>query len=119
MISYHPDEPCYVMSIAARMVDLHPQTLRRYEVIGLIKPCRVSGRRLYSQKDIERLQLIVRLTDQLGVNLAGVEVILGMRERIAHLQEEVDQMQSRFEQEDEHVHRIVHRQQEDRHSPDG
>ena len=107
------------MSIAARMVDLHPQTLRRYEEMGLVKPSRVSGRRHYSQRDIERLQLIVRLTDQLGVNLAGVEVILGMRERIAHLQEETERMRSHFEQEVERLHRIAHRQQEGLHSPDG
>ena len=93
------DAPCYVMSVAARLVELHPQTLRRYEEIGLVKPARVSGKRLYSPKDIERLRLITRLTDELGVNLAGVEVILNMTERISRLQEEMEQMQARFEEE--------------------
>ncbi len=93
------DAPCYVMSVAARLVELHPQTLRRYEEIGLVKPARVSGKRLYSPKDIERLRLITRLTEELGVNLAGVEVILNMTERISRLQEEMEQMQARFEEE--------------------
>ena len=66
------DAPCYVMSVAARLVELHPQTLRRYEEIGLVKPARVSGKRLYSPKDIERLRLITRLTDELRVNQAGL-----------------------------------------------
>ncbi len=77
------DEPCFVISVAAKLVQLHPQTLRYYDRIGLISPSRTSGRiRLYSQHDIETLRKIARLTDDLGVNLAGVEVILNMSERI-------------------------------------
>lgn len=90
------DEPCYVISIAAKLVDLHPQTLRYYDKIGLLKPSRTAGRvRLYSQRDIEDLRRIVRLTDDLGVNLAGVEVVLNMARRIEELQEKLAKMQER------------------------
>jgi MerR family transcriptional regulator/heat shock protein HspR len=74
-------EPVYVISIAARMVDMHPQTLRLYERLGLLKPARQGLNRLYSEYDIERLRQIQRLTQDLGVNLAGVEVILKLLER--------------------------------------
>jgi MerR family transcriptional regulator/heat shock protein HspR len=81
------DEPCYVISVAAKLVELHPQTLRYYDRIGLIRPSRTSGRiRLYSQRDIDELRKIVRLTEDLGVNLAGVEVIMHMSRRIEELQ---------------------------------
>lgn len=81
------NEPCFVISVAAKMVDLHPQTLRYYEKAGLIDPHRTSGRvRLYSRRDIQKLRKVSRLTDDLGVNLAGVEVILNMSERIKELQ---------------------------------
>jgi MerR family transcriptional regulator/heat shock protein HspR len=95
----NPDrnEPCYVISVAAKLVDLHPQTLRRYEGIGLIKPARASGRRLYSPRDLERLRKINRLVNDLGVNLAGVEVILNMSERMEYLQKEMGRMQAEFE----------------------
>jgi len=93
------DEPCYIISVAAKLVDLHPQTLRRYEEIGLIKPARASGRRLYSPRDLERLRQINRLVHDLGVNLAGVEVILNMSKRIEYLQREMDRMQAEFEAE--------------------
>jgi len=77
------DEPCYVISVAAKLVSLHPQTLRYYDRIGLIRPSRTAGRmRLYSQRDIETLRKIARLTEDLGVNLAGVEVVLNMARRI-------------------------------------
>ena len=93
------DEPCYVISVAAKLVDLHPQTLRRYEKTGLIKPARTSGRRLYSPHDLEHLRKINRLVNELGVNLAGVEIILNISERLEHLQEEMDRMQAEFEAE--------------------
>ncbi|MBC7316423.1 MAG: helix-turn-helix transcriptional regulator, partial [Chloroflexi bacterium] len=94
------DEPCYVISVAAKMVSLHPQTLRYYDRIGLIKPSRTSGRtRLYSQRDIETLRKIARLTTDLGVNLAGVEVILNMSEVIEKLQEELEQVRARAQAE--------------------
>ena len=103
------DEPCYVISIVAKLVDLHPQTLRRYEEIGLIKPARASGRRLYSPRDLERLRKINRLVNDLGVNLAGVEVVLNMSERIKSLQKEIDRMQAEFEAEIERLRRELER----------
>jgi len=99
------DEPCYVISVVAKLVDLHPQTLRRYEEIGLVKPTRASGRRLYSLRDIERLRKINRLVSDLGVNLAGVEVIMNMSKRMEHLQREMDKMQAEFEAEIERLRR--------------
>ncbi len=94
------DEPCYVISIASRMVELHPQTLRYYERVGLIRPQRSKGnRRLYSPRDIERLRAINRLVDDLGVNLAGVEVIFNMRRRMEEMQEEMDRLQAEAEEE--------------------
>ncbi len=92
------DEPCYVISVAAKLVSLHPQTLRYYDRIGLIRPSRTAGRmRLYSQRDIETLRKIARLTEDLGVNLAGVEVVLNMARRIEELQEEMAMMQQQAE----------------------
>ena len=94
------DEPCYVISVAARLVSLHPQTLRYYDRIGLIKPGRTSGRiRLYSQRDIKRLHKIVRLTEDLGVNLAGVDVILNMSRRMQELQRELVMLREQAEAE--------------------
>jgi len=87
------DEPCYVISVAARMVGMHAQTLRYYERAGLLRPSRSRGRiRLYSVADINRLRQIQRLINDLGVNLAGAEVILRMGERIEQLQVEMDDL---------------------------
>ncbi len=102
----NPDEPIYVISIAARMLNLHPQTLRHYEKIGLVEPARSEGGlRLYSRRDIEQLQKITRLIDDLGVNLAGVEVILNMSKQIEELQAQIEEMQAQFEVEIERVRR--------------
>jgi MerR family transcriptional regulator, heat shock protein HspR len=85
-----PDKPYYVISAAARLVSLHPQTLRHYEEIGLVVPQRSQGNiRLYSPRDIERLHKIARLTQDLGVNLAGVEIILRLSEQVERLQTQV------------------------------
>ncbi len=90
----HQDEPMYVISVAARLVNMHPQTLRYYERAGLINPTRSRGRiRLYSERDIDRLRKISRLTDELGVNLAGVEVILRLTERLEQVQSELEKHQ--------------------------
>lgn len=84
------DEPCFVISIASRMVGLHAQTLRYYERVGLIWPSRSVGRqRLYSPADIERLRRIKTFTDEMGMNLAGAEVALKLVERIEELEIEV------------------------------
>lgn len=86
------DEPMFVISVAARLVEMHPQTLRYYERAGLLKPTRSRGRiRLYSQRDIDRLRKIARLVEDLGVNLAGVEVILNLTERLELFQQWLEQ----------------------------
>lgn len=100
----HPDaasnEPMYVISVAAKMIGLHPQTLRHYENIGLVVPERSEGKiRLYSPTDIDRLRQITRLTDELGVNLAGVQIILDMRERLEELQLEMEARHAELEAE--------------------
>jgi len=87
------DEPVYLISIVATILDIHPQTLRQYEREGLVKPSRTQGRmRLYSQRDIDRMKMILRLTRQLGVNLAGVDVILKLKDSMDTMQEEIDQL---------------------------
>ena len=85
------DEPVYLISVVATMLDIHPQTLRQYEREGLVEPSRTQGRmRLYSQRDIDRMKLILRLTRQMGVNLAGVDIVLQLKEQIDQMQEEID-----------------------------
>ncbi len=94
------EEPCYVISVAAKMVRMHPQTLRYYERLGLVEPSRSQGRiRLYSNRDIERLQQIQRLISDLGVNLAGVEVIMNMTERLYQVEREMNAMRDQMEAE--------------------
>ena len=84
------DEPCFVISVAARMVGVHAQTLRYYERAGLIWPSRTMGRqRLYSAADIERIRRLRTLTEDMGVNLAGAEVALKLMARIEELETEV------------------------------
>lgn len=85
------DRPLYVISVAADLVDMHPQTLRLYERKGLIEPSRSSGKtRLYSQRDITHLREIRRLTQELGVNLAGVEEIIRLRRELDTLQDRME-----------------------------
>jgi MerR family transcriptional regulator/heat shock protein HspR len=87
------DEPVYLISVVASMLDIHPQTLRQYEREGLVEPSRTQGRmRLYSQRDIDRMKLILRLTRQMGVNLAGVDIILQLKEQIDDMQKEIDSL---------------------------
>lgn len=86
----YQEEPCFVISIAARMVGVHAQTLRYYERVGLIWPSRTVGRqRLYTPSDIERLRRIKTFTEEMGVNLAGAEVALKLIERIGQLENEI------------------------------
>ena len=87
-------EPCYVISVAARMLGVHAQTLRYYERLGLVEPSRSQGRvRLYSKWDIDRLRQIKTLMNELGVNLAGVEVVLRLRERMAEMEKQIEEME--------------------------
>jgi MerR family transcriptional regulator, heat shock protein HspR len=83
----------YMISSVAEMYQIHPQTLRLYERLGLLKPSRSDGNtRLYTQDDLGRLEVILTLTRELGVNLAGVEVILHMREKMERLQLQIDEL---------------------------
>ena len=92
------EEPCYVISVAARMVGMHAQSLRNYERIGLIRPGRSRGRvRLYSQSDVERLRYIQRLVQDLGVNLAGAEVIIRMNERVRSMEREMQRLRAELQ----------------------
>jgi len=85
------EEPVYLISVVANMLKIHPQTLRQYEREGLVEPSRTQGRmRLYSQADIDRMKLILRLTRDMGINLAGVDVILRLRDTMERLEEEID-----------------------------
>ncbi|MGE5618180.1 MAG: heat shock protein transcriptional repressor HspR [Sphingomonadaceae bacterium] len=93
-------EPCFVISVAAKLVNVHQQTLRYYERLGLLEPGRSQGNiRLYSMRDIQRAQQIRRLIEELGVNLAGVEVILNMTERINELEQRMVLMREQYEAE--------------------
>lgn len=86
------DEPVFQISVVARMIGVHQQTLRSYERMGLVRPSRSPGnRRMYSQQDVERLHQVLRLMNDLGVNLAGVDVILRMNRQIEQLQRELAQ----------------------------
>ena len=87
------DRAVYMISVVSRMLGVHPQTLRIYEREGFVRPSRTGGGvRMYSEGDVERIRLVMRLTRELGVNLAGVEVILQMREKLEHMQEEMLKM---------------------------
>ena len=109
-----PSSHHYVISVAARMCGVHPQTLRHYERIGLVSPARTGGNiRLYSDEDVQRLQQIQRLIDELGVNLAGVEVIMNMTDRMERQQREfeerVQQMEQQYQRDLERFKRIIHK----------
>jgi MerR family transcriptional regulator/heat shock protein HspR len=89
------NEPRYVISIAARMIGVQVHTLRYYERIGIVEPSRSMGNtRLYSERDIALLRRVKALMDELGVNLAGIEVILRMSQHMAKLQSQIKQMES-------------------------
>jgi MerR family transcriptional regulator, heat shock protein HspR len=93
------DMACFVISVAARLLNVHPQTLRYYERAGLIAPSRSSGNiRLYSTRDIERAQQIKRLIEDLGVNLAGVEVIMKLTERMREMEQEIETLRGQVAQ---------------------
>ena len=90
-----PPNAAFVISVAARLVGLHEQTLRYYERAGLVEPARSKGRiRLYSLHDLERVRQIRRLTDEMGVNLAGVEVIMRLTDRIRVLEEHINELEA-------------------------
>jgi MerR family transcriptional regulator/heat shock protein HspR len=97
----------YTISAVAELYEIHPQTLRLYEREGLLKPSRSEGNtRLYTDPDLERLEIILSLTRELGVNLAGVEIILNMREKMAAMQREFERF---FEYLQTHAGEFSHR----------
>ena len=84
------DEPVYLISVVATMLDIHPQTLRQYEKEGLICPSRTQGRmRLYSQRDIDKIKFVLQLTRKMGINLAGVDVIVKLKEQMDAMNNEI------------------------------
>ncbi len=90
----------FMISVVSEMLGIHPQTLRLYEREGFIKPKRSGGNtRLYSEEDVEKLEMIMRLTRELGINLAGVEVILSMREKMEQMQREMEETIRQLRQE--------------------
>jgi MerR family transcriptional regulator, heat shock protein HspR len=91
------DDPVYVISIAARLVGMHPQSLRLYERVGLIRPARAGNKRLYSHRDIERLLRIQHLTQDMGVNLAGVEVVFDLLDKMEALRGELLEQMTQLE----------------------
>ncbi|BCD62245.1 MULTISPECIES: heat shock protein transcriptional repressor HspR [Nitratiruptor] len=99
----HPyDEPVYLISVVAKVLNIHPQTLRQYEREGLISPSRTEGKtRLYSQKDIDRIKTILRLTRELGVNLAGVDIILRLKEQMQEMEKEIEYLRSELQKYEE------------------
>jgi MerR family transcriptional regulator/heat shock protein HspR len=87
---HHYDEPVYLISIVAKILEIHPQTLRQYERENLITPSRSGGRiRLYSQRDIDKIKMILRLTRELGVNLSGVDIILRLKDQIEKMENDM------------------------------
>jgi MerR family transcriptional regulator/heat shock protein HspR len=104
------DRPRYMISVAADLVGMHPQTLRIYEQKGLVRPKRTAGNtRLYSEADIERLRLIQRLTTELGLNLAGVERVLLLEDELLRMRRRLERMEKEMRRALEEVHRSYRR----------
>src|ERR687883_139245 len=104
------DRPRYMISVAADIVGMHPQTLRMYEQKGLVQPRRTPGNtRLYSERDLERLRLIQRLTTELGLNLAGVEHVLRLEDELQRMKTRMDRLERELRQEIQNVHRQYRR----------
>jgi MerR family transcriptional regulator, heat shock protein HspR len=104
------DRPRYMISVAAELVGMHPQTLRIYESKGLIRPKRTAGNtRLYSEADLERLRLIQQLTNELGLNLAGVEQVLELQDEVRNMRRQLDRMELEMRKAIDQVHRQYRR----------
>jgi MerR family transcriptional regulator, heat shock protein HspR len=104
------ERPRYMISVAADIVGMHPQTLRIYEQKGLVRPKRTAGNtRLYSEADIERLQLIQRLTTELGLNLAGVELVIRLEDELKKAHARIDRLQRQLHDEVQKVHKHYRR----------
>jgi MerR family transcriptional regulator, heat shock protein HspR len=105
------DRPRYMISVAADLVGMHPQTLRLYESKGLVRPGRTAGgTRLYSENDLERLRLIQRLTTELGLNLAGVEHVLRLQDELNRMRARMERLERELRAEIAEVHRSYKRE---------
>jgi MerR family transcriptional regulator, heat shock protein HspR len=105
------ERPRYMISVAADLVGMHPQTLRIYENKGLVSPKRTRGNtRLYSERDLERLRLIQRLTTEFGLNLAGVEVVLRLEDELRKAHERIERLQRQLREEVQNVHKQYRRE---------
>jgi MerR family transcriptional regulator, heat shock protein HspR len=113
------ERPRYMISVAANLVGMHPQTLRIYETKGLVRPGRTpGGTRLYSEHDLDRLRLIQRLTTELGLNLAGVSRVIALQDELAQMRARFDRLEQEMRAAIEQVHRqyrrdlVLYREQE-------
>ncbi|MDQ4082197.1 MAG: MerR family transcriptional regulator [Actinomycetota bacterium] len=105
------DRPRYMISVAAELVGMHPQTLRLYEAKGLVRPKRTPGNtRLYSDADLDRLRLIQRLTNELGLNLAGVETVLKLQDEVQRLRARMLRLERQAREDVRDVHRQYRRE---------
>jgi len=105
------DRPRYMISVAAELVGMHPQTLRMYEQKGLVQPKRTAGNtRLYSEADLDRLRLIQKLTTQLGLNLAGVEAVLDLEDQLRRMQARMERLEREMRDAVAQVHRHYRRE---------
>jgi MerR family transcriptional regulator/heat shock protein HspR len=104
------DRPIYMISVAAELVGMHPQTLRIYEGKGLVRPKRTAGNtRLYSERDVERLRVIQKLTTELGLNLSGVEIVLKLEDQLQRMQARIDRLEREKREAVERVHKTYRR----------
>lgn len=104
------DRPIYMISVAAELVGMHPQTLRIYEAKGLVRPKRTAGNtRLYSERDVERLRVIQRLTTELGLNLSGVELALKLEDQLQRMQARIERLEREKRDAVEQVHKTYRR----------
>jgi MerR family transcriptional regulator, heat shock protein HspR len=105
------ERPRYMISVAAELVGMHPQTLRLYEAKGLVRPSRTpGGTRLYSDADIDRLRLVQRLTTELGLNLAGVEQVLRLQDELRRAHARMERLERELRAEIAAVHRSYKRE---------
>jgi MerR family transcriptional regulator/heat shock protein HspR len=104
------ERPIYMISVAAELVGMHPQTLRMYETKGLVRPQRTpGGTRLYSEADIERLRIVQRLTSELGLNLAGVELVLQLEGELRKAHARIERLQEQHRRDVQQVHKQYRR----------
>ena len=105
------ERPRYMISVAAELVGMHPQTLRIYEAKGLVRPRRTPGNtRLYSEADLERLRLIQRLTTELGLNLAGVETVIRLEDELSKARARLERLERELRREIRDVHKQYKRE---------